>query len=128
MQSRLKRQITGKRGECKVFVQLLGHGLILYIPLVDEGIDCLLRAHAPIGLSASYSTQRGLQYHNQDLNRVAFNERVVRPPGFEPGSSTWQADVLDQTRLRPLQCGLRSSLMVKVINTLLRLRVVFSRE
>ncbi len=27
--------------------------------------------------------------------------RLVRSPGFEPGSSTWQADVLDQTRLRP---------------------------
>jgi hypothetical protein len=25
----------------------------------------------------------------------------VRSPGFEPGSSTWQADVLNQTRLRP---------------------------
>ena len=26
---------------------------------------------------------------------------MVRPPGFEPGSSTWQADVLVQARLRP---------------------------
>ena len=26
---------------------------------------------------------------------------MVRSPGFEPGSSAWQADVLDQTRLRP---------------------------
>ena len=26
----------------------------------------------------------------------------MRSPGFEPGSSAWQADVLDQTRLRPL--------------------------
>lgn len=25
---------------------------------------------------------------------------VVRPPGFEPGSTAWKADVLDQTRLR----------------------------
>ena len=25
----------------------------------------------------------------------------MRPPGFEPGSSAWQADVLDQARLRP---------------------------
>ena len=32
----------------------------------------------------------------------SFEKKVlVRPPGFEPGSSTWQADVLDQTRLRP---------------------------
>ncbi len=27
---------------------------------------------------------------------------VVRLPGFEPGSSTWQADVLNQARLQPL--------------------------
>jgi hypothetical protein len=26
---------------------------------------------------------------------------MVRSPRFEPGSSAWQADVLDQTRLRP---------------------------
>ena len=26
---------------------------------------------------------------------------MVRSPGFEPGSSTWQADVLNQARLRP---------------------------
>jgi hypothetical protein len=26
---------------------------------------------------------------------------LVRAPRFEPGSSAWQADVLDQTRLRP---------------------------
>ena len=31
---------------------------------------------------------------------------LVRSPGFEPGSSTWQADVLNQTRLRPLSNGL----------------------
>ena len=29
------------------------------------------------------------------------NAKLVRPPRFEPGSSAWQADVLDQTRLRP---------------------------
>ena len=29
-------------------------------------------------------------------------EGLVRSPRFEPGSSAWQADVLDQTRLRPL--------------------------
>jgi hypothetical protein len=32
---------------------------------------------------------------------------MVRSPGFEPGSSTWQADVLNQARLRPLGDGLR---------------------
>jgi post-segregation antitoxin (ccd killing protein) len=28
------------------------------------------------------------------------SKEVVRPPGFEPGSTTWQADVLNQARLR----------------------------
>ena len=27
---------------------------------------------------------------------------VVRSPGFEPGSPAWEAEVLDQARLRPL--------------------------
>ena len=27
--------------------------------------------------------------------------RLVRPPGFEPGSAAWQAAVLVQARLRP---------------------------
>ena len=31
----------------------------------------------------------------------------MRSPGFEPGSSTWQADVLNQARLRPLRSILR---------------------
>ena len=35
-----------------------------------------------------------------DLN-LKFNTVMVRSPRFEPGSSAWQADVLDQTRLRP---------------------------
>lgn len=39
----------------------------------------------------------------KSLSQVAFQERLVRAPRFEPGSSAWQADVLDQTRLRPLR-------------------------
>ena len=37
------------------------------------------------------------------LNLIMFFEKrvLVRSPRFEPGSSAWQADVLDQTRLRP---------------------------
>src|SRR3990170_8394940 len=34
-------------------------------------------------------------------------DNVVRLPGFEPGSSTWQADVLNQARLQPLACCFR---------------------
>ena len=43
MSKRLERQLTGKMGEFRVFVKLLEHGLVPYVPLVDEGIDCLLR-------------------------------------------------------------------------------------
>ena len=41
---------------------------------------------------------------------------LVRSPRFEPGSSAWQADVLDQTRLRP-QCN-----EAKIISLLLNLK------
>ena len=43
MSKRLQRQLTGKMGEFRVFVKLLEHGLVPYVPLVDEGIDCLLK-------------------------------------------------------------------------------------
>ena len=33
---------------------------------------------------------------------------LVRSPRFEPGSSAWQADVLDQARLRPHIYGLET--------------------
>ncbi len=45
---------------------------------------------------------------------------MVRLPGFEPGSSTWQADVLNQARLQPLQTSLRHFSIVEV---LLKLRL-----
>ena len=39
---------------------------------------------------------------NEALEKEAQNGVwLVRPPGFEPGSSAWQADVLGQARLRP---------------------------
>ena len=47
---------------------------------------------------------------------------VVRAPRFEPGSSAWQADVLDQTRLRALSTGLRHSYDAKIVNLLLNLK------
>jgi hypothetical protein len=46
----------------------------------------------------------------------------VRSPRFEPGSSAWQADVLDQTRLRPHSAGLRHSKQGKVVSLLLNLK------
>jgi hypothetical protein len=36
------------------------------------------------------------------ISRALCMDHVVRLPGFEPGSSTWQADVLNQARLQPL--------------------------
>ena len=49
---------------------------------------------------------------------------MVRAPRFEPGSSAWQADVLDQTRLRPHGARLRP----KIINTLIKIRASGLRE
>jgi hypothetical protein len=46
----------------------------------------------------------------------------VRAPRFEPGSSAWQADVLDQTRLRPHSTGLRYSCDGKIVSLLLNLK------
>jgi hypothetical protein len=43
MSTRIERLSSGKAGEWKVFVKLMEHGLIPYVPLVDEGIDCILK-------------------------------------------------------------------------------------
>ncbi len=45
---------------------------------------------------------------------------MVRLPGFEPGSSAWQADVLDQTRLQP-------QLLIVLREILLRFLFSFSK-
>jgi integrase/recombinase XerD len=47
---------------------------------------------------------------------------LVRSPRFEPGSSAWQADVLDQARLRPHSTVLRYKHDGKIINLLLNLQ------
>jgi integrase len=44
---------------------------------------------------------------------------MVRSPRFEPGSSAWQADVLDQTRLRPHGTSVTDA---KIANTLINLK------
>lgn len=43
MQKGSETRITGKLGELKAFVKLLEEGLVPYVPLVDEGVDCMLR-------------------------------------------------------------------------------------
>jgi len=43
MCERIERLLSGKAGELKVFLKLLEHGLIPYVPLLDEGIDCILK-------------------------------------------------------------------------------------
>ena len=55
------------------------------------------------------------------MNRGFF---VVRPPRFEPGSSAWQADVLDQTRLRPPSTVQRYSYDGKIVSLLLNLKSI----
>ena len=57
MSKRLERQLTGKMGEFRVFVKLLEQGLVPYVPLVDEGIDCLLRNGIKIQIK-TVKTQR----------------------------------------------------------------------
>ena len=83
--------------------------------LIDEQI---LRRAQDMGLNISRTCERALSMyaeciHNGDcqikngfLGAASFGKEgavnsVVRSPRFEPGSSAWQADVLDQTRLRP---------------------------
>ena len=34
------------------------------------------------------------RFYAETSYSYAFSSRVVRPPGFEPGSSAWEADVL----------------------------------
>jgi len=57
MSKRLERQLTGKMGEFRVFVKLLEQGLVPYVPLVDEGIDCLLQNGIKIQIK-TVKTQR----------------------------------------------------------------------
>ena len=54
--------------------------------------------------------------------------RMVRSPGFEPGSSAWQADVLDQARLRPLIAVQRPNSEGRIINLLLKLKAMGKSE
>ena len=56
--------------------------------------------------------------------------KMVRAPRFEPGSSAWQADVLDQTRLRALRTStphdifkpISTEIDAKIANTLIQLK------
>jgi len=53
---------------------------------------------------------------------------LVRLPGFEPGSSAWQADVLDQTRLQPRNAVQRYSSEGKIVNLLINLQSIGKAE
>jgi len=57
MSKRMERQLTGKMGEFRVFVKLMERGFVPYVPLVDEGIDCLLRNGIKIQIK-TVKTQR----------------------------------------------------------------------
>ena len=74
--------------------------------------DILEKSHA-LGVNVSKVCENYLKeiihalenLNNQNtpfLGKASFaKEGLVRLPGFEPGSSTWQADVLNQARLQP---------------------------
>ena len=78
--------------------------------LIDREI--LEKSHA-LGINISKACENYLKQlidaieNANQLNRQKISDPatagsgMVRPPGFEPGSSTWQADVLNQARLRP---------------------------
>ena len=79
--------------------------------LLDKEI--LEKAHE-LGINISKVCENTLKLYIQAIEQARKKEQaflgeasfakegsVVRPPRFEPGSSAWQADVLDQTRLRP---------------------------
>ena len=61
----------------------------------------------PISLPQALNQETSLnKAQNQpfSLSKGSLSEKrrfLVRSPRFEPGSSAWQADVLDQARLRP---------------------------
>ena len=43
---KVNKQIAGERGELYVFGELLKRGMVPYVPLVDEGLDALMRTPA----------------------------------------------------------------------------------
>ena len=82
-------------------------------------IEEVIRKAKEIGLNISKTCENALkeairrletpniQYLNQNNPEKegqgnVVSQNLVRPPGFEPGLETWEASVLDQSRLRSL--------------------------
>ena len=66
-------------------------------PLTQQLLSLLQALNQQISLNQAPNTPFSLSEGSLSEKR----KFLVRSPGFEPGSSAWQADVLDQTRLRP---------------------------
>jgi hypothetical protein len=64
MPKQLEDLLTGKAGEFRVFVELMKRGLVPYVPLVDEGIDCLLRDGTKIQVKTIKTEPRWFQVTN----------------------------------------------------------------
>jgi len=64
MSKRFEDLLTGKAGEHRVFAELMKRGLIPYVPLVDEGIDCLLRDGTKIQVKTIKTQPRWFQIRN----------------------------------------------------------------
>jgi len=60
--------INWQMGEFRVFVESMEQGLVPYVPLVNEGIDCLLRNGIKIQIK-TVKTQRDPKWF-QVTNRV----------------------------------------------------------
>ena len=80
--------------------RVLRHRVMSKVQVMRDEIGLLERC----GFSVTENCNGVTEFCNgqQSLNQAAFKGVLVRSPRFEPGSSAWQADVLDQTRLRPL--------------------------
>lgn len=71
----LDRQMAGKIGELHVFNELLNRGVAPYVPLVDEGVDAIVRAPGnwTLNLQITSCGSAGSKYH-----------RWFLMPKFEP--------------------------------------------
>ena len=69
-------------------------------PLIQELINLLQALNQQTSPNQT-ELQKASIFQTPSYNPNSESERLVRSPRFEPGSSAWQADVLDQARLRP---------------------------
>ena len=90
---RIRRKLNKLRG----ILQMLAESE--FAPYIQEALKDVIRNCYCVTENCNGVTE--FCNGKMSLKQADFNKLMVRPPGFEPGSSAWQADVLDQARLRP---------------------------